>query len=559
MGRVNPPGTGQVHLYDTTLRDGTQREGLSLSVDDKLRIARELDVLGIDYIEGGWPGSNPKDAEFFQRARKLDLHHARIAAFGSTRRADTRCEDDANIQALIAAETPVVTLVGKSSVLHVERVLETTREENLRMISDSVAHLKGLDREVIYDGEHFFDGFRLDPDYALATVEAAGAAGADCVVLCDTNGGSLPEDVAETVRAALDHLTACELETPVGVHTHNDGGLAVANAMAGVRAGASHVQGTINGYGERCGNMDLVPLIANLQLKLGYDCLTEEQLRRLTEVSHLVADIANLNPDAHAPYVGRSAFAHKGGIHVAAVHKLRSSYEHVEPALVGNETRVLVSELSGRKNVHIRAEALGLRLDGRELAVLQRIKELESSGFQFEAADGSFEMLVRRSAPDYQPPFELLDYTAFMSRESGAAPKAQAMVRLKIGDEVLHTAAEAEGPVNALDRAIRKALLVYYPELSEVHLADYKVRIIDTHLGSAAKPRVLMESARGDERWSTVGCSENVIEASWQALWDSLELPLLRDRDARSGAARPDTEAVIDSLKRDKILTPLEA
>jgi 2-isopropylmalate synthase len=334
--------------------------------------------------------------------------------------------------------------------------------------------------------------------------------------------------------------------------------------MAAVAAGATHVQGTINGYGERCGNMDLVPLIANLQLKLGYQCVSPEQLKRLTEVSHLVADVANLNPDAHAPYVGRSAIAHKGGIHVAAVHKFRESYEHVDPARVGNETRIVVSELAGRKNVRMRAEALGLDLGEREHSILQHIKELESNGFQFEAADGSFEMLVRRSSPEYERPFELLDYTSLVTRQSDGTFRSQAMVRLRVGDEVLHTAAEAEGPVHALDRAIRKALLVYYPELSEVHLVDYKVRIIDTHMGSAAKPRVLLESARGDERWSTVCCAENIIEASWLALWDSLELPLLRDRDSRSPASRQldDRASLQDgtvSLTPESILTTLEA
>ncbi|MEX2571176.1 MAG: citramalate synthase [Gemmatimonadota bacterium] len=549
---------GRVSLYDTTLRDGTQREGMSLSVDDKLRIARELDVLGIDYVEGGWPGSNPKDAEFFDRAKTLKLRHTRIAAFGSTRHAKNRCEDDPNIQALVAAGTPVVTLVGKSSALHVERVLETSREENLKMIAESVAYLKGLGKEVIYDGEHFFDGFELDAEYALATFLAAAEAGADCVVLCDTNGGSLPDDVADTLRVVAERLAAAGCETELGIHTHNDAALAVANAMAAVRAGARHVQGTINGYGERCGNMDLVPLIANLQLKLGYECVAEEQLRRLTEVAHLVADVANLNPDAHAPYVGRSAFAHKGGIHVAAVHKFRSSYEHVEPALVGNETRVVVSELAGRKNVRMRAEALGLDLEGRERSLLQHIKELESNGFQFEAADGSFEMLVRRSSPDYEAPFELLDYTTLVSKQGAGQPRVQAMVRLRVGGQVMHTAADADGPVHALDRAIRKALLEYYPELAEVHLVDYKVRIIDTHMGSAAKPRVLVETARGDERWSTVGCSENIIEASWQALWDSLELPLLRDRDLPGSPRRTSAGAKAPENSKN-VLNPIEA
>jgi 2-isopropylmalate synthase len=547
---------GQVRLYDTTLRDGTQREGVSLSVDDKLRIARELDVLGVHYIEGGWPGSNPKDAEFFQRARDLELRNARLAAFGSTRHASRRCEDDANLQALVAAETPVVTLVGKSSVLHVERVLETTREENLAMIRESVAYFKHLGREVIYDAEHFFDGFRLDAEYALATLQAAAAAGADCLVLCDTNGGCLPDDVAEIVEAVHSLVP-----TPLGIHTHNDGGLAVANAMAAVRSGCTQVQGTINGYGERCGNMDLIPLIANLQLKLAYRCVAPEQLRRLTEVSHLVADIANLNPDSHAPYVGRSAFAHKGGIHVAAVHKLASSYEHVEPALVGNETRVVVSELAGRKNIGMRAAALGVDLDGREPAVLQHIKALENNGFQFEAADGSFEMLARRAAPDYEPPFELLDFTAFVSKQGAEPARVQVTTRLRVGEEVMHTAAAGDGPVNALDQAIRKALLPHYPELAEVHLVDYKVRIVDAHRGTAARPRVLIESARDGERWSTVGCSENIIEASWQALWDSLELPLLRDREAtRSGSPAATAASVArEPSGRPQVATSVEA
>ena len=526
-----PTGAGAtpILLYDTTLRDGTQREGLSLSVEDKLRIARELDVLGVHYIEGGWPGSNPKDAEFFARARKLDLKTARVTAFGSTRHARNRCEDDPNIRALVDAQTPVVALVGKTSVLHVEKVLETTREENLRMIAESVAYLKELGKEVVFDGEHFFDGYRLDPEYALATARAAAEAGADFVVLCDTNGGSLPEDVAEVVGAVR-----AAVEVPLGIHTHNDGGLAVANALAAVRAGCVQVQGTVNGYGERCGNMDLVPLIANLQLKLGYDCVAPEQLRRLTEVSHFVADLVNLNPDAHAPYVGRSAFAHKGGIHVAAVHKLARSYEHIDPALVGNETRVVVSELAGRRNVRMRAEAMGLELEGLDRAVLMRIKELESKGFQFEAADGSFEMLVRRMAPEYVPPFALLDYHVMVAKQGESDARVQAMIKLRVGDEVMHTAAEGSGPVEAMDHAIRKALLPHFPELAQVHLVDYKVRIIDAHLGVAALPRVVIESAAGEERWSTVGCSTNIIEASWQALWDSLELPLLRAGDRQA-------------------------
>ena len=546
----------QILLYDTTLRDGTQREGLSLSCEDKLKIARELDELGVHYIEGGWPGSNPKDAEFFQRVGKLNLRHAKVAAFGSTRHARHTCDTDPNIQALVASQTPVVTMFGKSSVLHVEKVLETTREENLRMIGDSVAYFKQLGKEVIYDAEHFFDGYKLDADYALATITVAAEAGADIIVLCDTNGGSLPDEVGRIVAHVRDELETrrrgdkewrrqgdteqhhdsispspllpFSSSPQLGIHTHNDGALAVANAIAAVQAGCVHVQGTINGYGERCGNMDLVPLIANLQLKLGYECVDEEQLRGLSAVSHYVAAVANLNPDTHAPYVGRSAFSHKGGVHVAAVAKVPDSYQHIEPALVGNELRVVVSELSGRGNVRMRAESLGLKLNGNERAVLEQIKQLENRGFQFEAAEGSFEMLVRRTAPDYQPPFELLDFTVVVSKHGMTDSVAQAMVKLKIGERVMHTAAEGDGPVNALDQAIRKALMPHYPRLAEVKLVDYKVRIVDEHLGTAAKPRVVIESACGDERWSTVGCSDDIIEASWLALWDSLELPLLR-------------------------------
>jgi 2-isopropylmalate synthase len=408
-----------------------------------------------------------------------------------------------------------------------------------------VAYFKQLGKEVIYDAEHFFDGYKLDAEYALETIGAAGRAGADWVVLCDTNGGSLPQEVAAAVQIVREHLArelGADRAPRLGIHTHNDGALAVANAQAAVAAGCAQVQGTINGYGERCGNMDLIPLIANLQIKLGHDCVAPEQLKRLSELSHYVAAIANLNPDTHAPYVGHSAFAHKGGIHVAAVAKLADSYQHIEPTLVGNEMRVVVSELAGRRNVNMRAEALGLDLNGNERAVLQQIKELENRGFQFEAAEGSFEMLVRRAAPGYVPPFTLLDFTVIVEQRGNNDVMSQATVKLRVADEVMHTAAEGEGPVNALDRAIRKALLPHYPELADVHLVDYKVRIVNEHLGTAAKPRVLIESARGEERWSTVGCSENIIEASWQALWDSLELPLLRDRQRTTDDRRPTTD-----------------
>ena len=512
-----------VRLYDTTLRDGTQREGLSLSVDDKVKIARVLDRLGVQYIEGGWPGSNPKDAEFFRRMQAAPPARARVAAFGSTRRAGMHCDDDPSIRALEAADTPVVTLVGKTSTLHVDRVLETSRDENLRMVADSVGWFKRLGREVVYDAEHFFDGWRLDAAYALATLEAAAGAGADVLVLCDTNGGELPDVVAERVLELRERLA-----TPLGIHPHNDAGLAVANALAAVRAGCVQVQGTINGYGERCGNLDLVPLVATLQLKLGYRLLPGDALARLSEVSHFVADVANQHPDPHAPYVGRSAFAHKGGIHVAAIAKVPESYQHVDPGLVGNASRVVVSEVAGRRNVRLRAQELGVAAGEDEAALLQRIKDLEHLGFQFEAADGSFEMLVRRAQPGYRAPFEVDDFTVIVEKRGGDGIRSQATVKLRVGDEVAHTAAEGDGPVNALDCAIRKALLPHYPGLAAVHLVDYKVRIVDEHLGTAARPRVIIESARGAERWSTVGCSANIIEASWLALCDALELALLK-------------------------------
>ncbi|HEY1012052.1 MAG TPA: citramalate synthase [Herpetosiphonaceae bacterium] len=512
-----------VFLYDTTLRDGTQREGLSLSVADKLKIARELDRFGMHYIEGGWPGSNPKDAAFFAEACRMDWQHAKIAAFGSTRRAGTSAADDPNLQALLDARTPVVTLVGKSWTLHVTAVLETTLAENLAMIRDSVAWMKQHGKEVIYDAEHFFDGYRADPAYALATVTAAAEAGADWVVLCDTNGGSLPGWVGRVVGEVR-----ASLSTPLGIHTHNDGELAVANSLAAIEAGCDQVQGTVNGYGERCGNANLIAIVPNLQLKLGRPCVAPEQLARLTELSRLVSETANLNPDDHAAYVGNSAFAHKGGIHVAAVAKVEHSYQHIDPALVGNRKRVVVSELAGRGNVRMRSEELGVAAAGVERAVLDRIKTLESQGFQFEAAEGSFELLVRRAAPGYVPPFELLDVMVVVEQRRGVEMLAEATVKLRVGGQVYHTAAEGNGPVNALDQAMRKALLPSYPQLADVHLVDYKVRILDTASATGATTRVLLEAARGDERWATVGCSTNIIEASWQALADSLELPLAR-------------------------------
>jgi 2-isopropylmalate synthase len=512
-----------VLLFDTTLRDGTQSEGLSLSVEDKLRIAELLDAFGIHYIEGGWPASNPKDSEFFRRARRLALRQARLVAFGSTRKAGARPEADANLRALLETETPAVAIFGKSSTLHVERVLGTTLDENLAMIADSVAWLKKHGREVVYDAEHFFDGHAADPAYALRTLRAAADAGADWIVLCDTNGGSLPARVTEVVRAVRAQVT-----TPLGAHTHNDGELAVANALAAVEAGCTQVQGTINGYGERCGNANLVSVIPALQLKMGRRCVPPESLARLTELSRTVSEIANLNPDAHAAYVGASAFAHKGGVHVAAVEKLAASYEHVPPEQVGNRRHAVVSELAGRGNVRVRADELGVDARGQETAVVARVKDLENQGYQFEAAEGSFELLVRRSRPGYRPPFELLDLVVVAEKRGAAPMLAEATVKVRVGGETVHTAAEGTGPVHALDCALRKALTPHYPELAEVRLADYKVRILDPQAATGARTRVLIEAARGDERWSTIGVSQNIIEASGQALADSLELPLLR-------------------------------
>jgi 2-isopropylmalate synthase len=524
-----------VALYDTTLRDGTQREGISLSLDDKLKIARRLDQLGIAYIEGGWPGSNPKDLAFFDHASDLQLERATITAFGSTRRADTSVENDPNIQALLAANTSAVAVFGKSWDLHVHHVLNTTLDENLSMIVDSVRYLKALGREVIYDAEHFFDGYQANPYYALQTLAAACKAGADVLVLCDTNGGTLPSELAAVIREVQKHTSA-----PLGIHAHNDGEMAVANSLLAVECRVGHIQGTINGYGERCGNANLCSIIPALKLKMGIDCVTDEQLSTLSETARYVSELANLTLDAHSAYVGHSAFAHKGGMHVNALLKCEESYQHIEPSLVGNHKRVVVSELSGKSNISFKASEFGLSLqNGGEHThqVLSQIKHLESQGFQFEGAEGSVELLIRRAQPDYQAPFELMDFHVLIrgSRDpvdsnplgNSAAMAAEATVKVRVGDQVIHTAADGNGPVNALDAAVRKALLPFYPHLRTVHLTDYKVRILDGEAGTAAQTRVLIDSSNGLRAWSTVGCSTNIIEASWQALADSLEFALL--------------------------------
>lgn len=449
-----------IFIYDTTLRDGTQREGISLTVSDKLRMARLLDDFGVAYIEGGWPGSNPKDAEFFERAQSLDLKHARLAAFGATCRVHGNPAEDANIRALLAAATPVVTVVGKTWSLHVTAILQTTPDENLRLIRESLTYLKARGREVIYDAEHFFDGYRADAAYALATLRAAVAGGADSITLCDTNGGSMPWQIEETVRAVRAHFPSVLL----GIHTHNDSECAVANSLAAVRAGCTLVQGTINGYGERCGNANLCAIIPALQLKMGLPCLPEGNLARLTSLAHAVAEIANLAPDDHQAYVGRSAFAHKGGLHVAAQRRHAASYQHIDPARVGNVSRSVVSELSGRGTVLSKAEALGLEVDAENAAsVLQHIKALEARGFHFEAADASVELILRRAHPAYRPPFELIDFMVVVEHRAGRGLFAEGNVKLRVNGEIVHTVAEGNGPVNALDHALRKALRVYYP------------------------------------------------------------------------------------------------
>jgi 2-isopropylmalate synthase len=521
-------------LYDTTLRDGLGMEGLSLSLEDKLLIVQKLDELGIDYIEGGYPGSNPKDAEFFQRARSLTLSHAKLVAFGSTRRAGGDVETDPAIRSVLEAETPAITLVGKSSSRQAREVLGTTEEENLAMIRDSIAYLAGKGREVTFDAEHFFDGYRDDPEYALATLRAAERAGARTVALCDTNGGTMPWDLEAAVRAAREAV-ACD----IGIHAHNDTDQAVANTLAGVRAGASQVQACLNGWGERTGNANMISVIANLTLKMGMQVIGDEQLKRLTEVAHFAQDLANLPLDPQQPYVGSGAFAHKAGLHVAAITKSAGSYTHVDPLTVGNTERVLVSELAGRRNIleKLREQGVALDLtDAQAARALERVKERESRGSAFESAEASFELLVRRTLEGYTPPFGLEDFLIVeRRRELGAAIShlddnammAEAMVKLRIGDRLVQVAADGNGPVSALDAAVRKALLEVFPSIAALHLTDYKVRIIDSQEGTNAAVRTLIETSDGLHRWRTVGASTDVIEASWLALQDAYEYWIL--------------------------------
>lgn len=522
----------KVFIYDTTLRDGAQGEGISLTVEDKLKITKKLDELGISYVEGGWPGSNPKDMEYFKMVRSMPLQNARISAFGSTRKAGTCVTEDPNIRSLLAAETPCVAIFGKTWDFHVFTALKTTLDENLQMIKDSVGYLKSQGREVIYDAEHFFDGFKANSDYALATLKTAASAGADWIVLCDTNGGSLPfeiEEIMNRVKKVID--------VPLGIHAHNDGDLAVANSIVAVRCGARQVQGTFNGYGERCGNANLCSIIPNLQLKLGYTCLSSEALRHLTDASHYVSEIANMTPVNSQPFVGVSAFAHKGGVHVSAILKDPATYEHIDPELVGNKRRVLVSELSGSSNLYYKAQELNLDLasdrpQARE--IIQKIKELEYEGYQFEGADASLELLLRRAFGQYEEFFTLESLKILVEKRSDDGINSEATIKLRVGEQVIHTAAEGDGPVNAVDNALRKALTGFYPCLKNMHLVDYKVRVLDGKDGTRAKVRVLIESADATDSWSTVGVSENIIEASWRALTDSMNYALLKAQRANA-------------------------
>jgi 2-isopropylmalate synthase len=543
-----------VTLYDTTLRDGTQGENITLSLADKLRIARMLDEYGMPYIEGGWPGSNPKDIEFFAAARTMRWETARLAAFGSTRHRSNAPTDDPNLRELVAAETPVVTIFGKSWLLHVTEVLGATPQQNLDMIADSIGFIVDRGREAVYDAEHFFDGYRADREYALATLRAARQAGARTLVLCDTNGGTLTDDLVRIVgevRASIESDPDARGVT-WGIHTHNDAELAVANSMAAVASGIRHVQGTINGYGERAGNANMVSILANLALKTEHQLVPAGggRLDGLTELSRSVAEIANIAPDDYQPYVGRSAFAHKGGVHGAAVAKVERSYQHVEPGSVGNAGRLVVSELGGRANTSIRARQLGHELEGlvdaRELS--QLIKQLESEGLAFEGAEASFELLIRRHAADYAAPFRIVDYTCLVEQRGGRELLAEATVKVEVAGETLHTAADGNGPVNALDAALRKALRAFYPAIDDVHLVDYKVRILDGESATAARTRVIIDSQDGARTWSTMGSDTNIIAASAAALADSLEYAIwksgaeLRRRDERHFTTVPEPD-----------------
>ena len=517
----------EIFIYDTTLRDGTQGEEVNLSAEDKLRIARKLDDFGVHYIEGGWPGSNPKDERFFEMAKQINFKNARLAAFSSTRHAHVRPEEDKNIRALLQTETDTVTVFGKSWDLHATRILGVSLDENLAMIEETVAYLKKRDRQVIFDAEHFFDGYKHNPEYALKAIQAAELGGADFIVLCDTNGGSMPDEVS-----AVMNQVNLVCQTNLGIHTHNDCGLALANSLVAFQAGASMVQGTVNGYGERCGNVDLISVLGNLHFKLGAQCAFHKSMGQLTELSRFVSEVANIPPQNQRPFVGKSAFAHKGGVHVSAVAKLPKAYEHIPPEQVGNRRRILVSDLSGKSNIDLKSCEMGIRLGGNGYGsekIVREIKRLEDEGYQFDAAEGSLELLIKKVTGQFKEPFVLESLRVTTEKDRDKCSTSQATIKIAVGDEYEITAAEGEGPVNALDNALRKALTKFFPEINEMALVDFKVRVIDGGGATAAKVRVQIESRDAREIWSTIGVSENVIEASWQALVDSVQYKLLKE------------------------------
>jgi 2-isopropylmalate synthase len=522
----------RIQIYDTTLRDGSQGEGVNFSLQDKLLLTRKLDEFGVDYIEGGYPLSNPKDFEYFQEVRKLPLQFAKVAAFGMTRRKNSDAARDTSLKALIDAHASVITIVGKTWDLHVSEVIGTTLDENLRMIADSVSYCKGHPHvnEVLYDAEHFFDGFKANPAYALETLRAARAAGAKMLILCDTNGGTLPEEITERVAKVRQALPGVEL----GIHCHNDSDVAVANTLAAISQGATQVQGTINGIGERCGNVDLISVIANLAFKRGYQVLQPESLAHLTELSRYVYEIANMNFRSSQPFVGGSAFAHKGGMHAHGVARVAASYEHIDPALVGNGRRILISELSGQSNILMKTAKYALE-NNKELSIKLRdlVQDLENQGYEFEAAEASFDLLVKKALGVYRPKFERIAYRVNVETMAGDALTTEATVKVRLGDSVQHTVAEGDGPVNALDAALRKALQQAYPRLADLQLVDYKVRVVNARAGTAARVRVVIESRDHTDVWGTVGVSENIIEASWLALVDSFEYKLFKDEEQK--------------------------
>jgi 2-isopropylmalate synthase len=522
-----------IRLYDTTLRDGTQAEDISFLVEDKIRIAHRLDECGIHYIEGGWPGSNPKDVSFFRDIKKEKLSQAKIAAFGSTRRAKITPDKDQNIRTLVQSEADAVTIFGKSWDFQVHEALRIPLEENLELIFDSLEYLKARMPEVFYDAEHFFDGYKANPEYAIKTLKAAQQAGADCIILCDTNGGTMPFEIGQIVDAVKKEIT-----TPLGIHTHNDSECAVANSIMAVQHGIVQVQGTINGFGERCGNANLCSIIPALKVKMKRECLSDAQLKQMRDLSRFVYELANLAPNKHQPYVGNSAFAHKGGVHVSAIQRHPETYEHMRPELVGNSTRVLVSDLSGRANILAKATEFNINLDSKDpvtLEILEDIKEMENRGYQFEGAEATFELLMKRALGTHRKFFQVVGFRVIDERRhEDEQPISEATIMVKVGGKVEHTAAEGTGPVNALDNALRKALEKFYPRLKEVKLHDYKVRVLPAGQGTASSIRVLIESGDKEARWGTVGVSSNVIEASYQALIDAIEFKLHRDEDTAS-------------------------